>query len=131
MFLLTMLSKLLLREKRFFTNFKNILRFHVHLNHITLLFLILFLSEYILSSLNIRKIFLNLIKTRFPRNNNFHKIFNRNTIKISYSCMRNISLIFVSHDKSILRRKGKTMVVIVEIKNPVPYLICAKTKGNL
>ena len=131
MFLLTMLSKLLLREKRFFTNFKNILRFNVYLNHITLLFLILFLSEYILSSLNIRKIFLNLIKTRFPRNNNFHKIFNRNTIKISYGCMRNISLIFVSHDKSILRRKAKTMVVIVEIKNPVPYLICAKTKGNL
>ena len=42
---------------------------------------------------NIGKTFLKLVKKHFPRNNIFHKIFNKNTIKISYSCMGNISSI--------------------------------------
>ena len=46
------------------------------------------------------------MKKHFPRNNSFHKIFNKNTIKISYSYMRNISSIIVSHNKSILRPKA-------------------------
>ena len=37
------------------------------------------------------KTFLKLVKNHFPRNNSFHKIFNKNTINIRYSCMRNIS----------------------------------------
>ena len=56
---------------------------------------------------NIGKTFLKLVKKHFPRNNSFHKIFNKNTIKISYSCMRNISSIIASHNKSILRPKAK------------------------
>ena len=56
---------------------------------------------------NIGKTFLKLVKKHFPRNNSFHKIFNKNIIKISYSCMRNISSIIVSHNKSILRPKAK------------------------
>ena len=55
---------------------------------------------------NIGKIFLKLAKKHFPCNNSFHKIFNKNTINISYSCMRNISLIIVSHNKSILCPKA-------------------------
>ena len=51
---------------------------------------------------NIGKTFLKLVKKRFPRHN-FHNIFNKNTMKISYSCMRNISLIIASNNKSILR----------------------------
>ena len=46
------------------------------------------------------------MKKHFPRNNSFHKIFNKNTIKISYSCMRIISSIIASHNKSILRPKA-------------------------
>ena len=42
---------------------------------------------------NIGKTFLNLIKKHFPKTNKFHKIFNQNTVKISYSCMSNISII--------------------------------------
>ena len=53
------------------------------------------------------KTFLKLVKKHFPCNNSFHKIFNRNTIKISYSCMRNISSIIASHNKSILCPKAK------------------------
>ena len=56
---------------------------------------------------NIGKPFLKLIKKNFPRNNSFHKIFNKNTIKIIYSCIRNFSLIKASHNKFILRPKAK------------------------
>ena len=42
---------------------------------------------------NIGKTFLKLVKRDFPRNNSFHKIFNNNTINISYICMRKISSI--------------------------------------
>ena len=54
---------------------------------------------------NIGKRFLKLVKKHFPRNN-FRIIFNKNTIKISYSCMRNISSIIASHNKYILRPKA-------------------------
>ena len=34
---------------------------------------------------NIGKTFLNLMKKHFPKTNKLHKIFNKNTVKISYS----------------------------------------------
>ena len=37
----------------------------------------------------IGKFFLQLIKKFFPKEHKFHKIFNRNTLKLSYSCMPN------------------------------------------
>ena len=47
------------------------------------------------------------MKKHFPRTNSFHKIFNKNTIKISYnSCMKNINYLIVSYKKSILRPKA-------------------------
>ena len=55
---------------------------------------------------NIGKRFLKLVKKHFPRNNSFHKIFNKNAIKISYSCVRNIGSIIALHNKSILRSKA-------------------------
>ena len=36
---------------------------------------------------NIGKTFLNLVKKHFPRDHKLYKIFNRNTLKLSYSCM--------------------------------------------
>ena len=41
---------------------------------------------------DISKTFLKLVKKHFPCNNSFHEIFNKNTIKISYSSMKNISI---------------------------------------
>ena len=35
-------------------------------------------------------IFLNMIDECFPKSHRLHKIFNRNTLKLSYSCMQNI-----------------------------------------
>ena len=56
---------------------------------------------------NISETFLKLVKKHFPCNNSFHKIFRKNTIKISVSCMRNISSIIALHNKSILYPKAK------------------------
>ena len=38
----------------------------------------------------IDKFFLQLIKKFFPKDHKFHKIFNRNTLELSYFCMPNI-----------------------------------------
>ena len=41
---------------------------------------------------NIDKTFLKLIDKHFPKRSQLHKIFNRNTIKVSYSCVDNVAL---------------------------------------
>ena len=47
---------------------------------------------------NVAKLFLRLVDKHFPK---FHKIFNRNTIQVSYFCMENVSQIIKSHNKNI------------------------------
>ena len=42
-------------------------------------------------STNVTKTFLQLITKHFPRSHKFHKIFNCNTVKVSYSCMKKSS----------------------------------------
>ena len=51
----------------------------------------------------IGKLFLQLIKKHFPKEHKFHKIFNRNTLKLSYSCMPNIKTKINAHNREILR----------------------------
>ena len=53
---------------------------------------------------NIARSFLKLIDTHFPIGNKLHKIFNRNTVKVSYSCMSNVKSIITSHNKRIIRK---------------------------
>ena len=53
---------------------------------------------------NIGKLFLNLVKKHFGKNSTFSKILNKNTIKLSYSCMGNMRSIINSHNKTILRK---------------------------
>ena len=48
---------------------------------------------------NIGRIFIKLISKHFPPNHKFVKIFNKNTIKLSYSCMPNIRLKINGHNK--------------------------------
>ena len=38
---------------------------------------------------NIAKTFFRLLDTHFPRSHSLYKIFNKNTVKVSYSCMKN------------------------------------------
>ena len=49
--------------------------------------------------------FLQLIDTHFPLANKLHKIFNRNTIKVSYSCTGNLSQITTGHNKKVTQIK--------------------------
>ena len=50
----------------------------------------------------IGKIFLNLIRKHFPKRHHFSKIFNTNTIKISYCCSSNMENIIKQHNGKIL-----------------------------
>ena len=52
---------------------------------------------------NSKKMFLSLVKKHFE-NNKLKKIFNKNTIKISYSCMPNMKNIIDSHNKKIINK---------------------------
>ena len=58
---------------------------------------------------NIGRIFFKLLNKHFPPDNLFHKIFNRNTVKISYSCMKNISSIISSHNKILLNKDERNI----------------------
>ena len=61
--------------------------------------------------INLGKKFLNLIDKHFPKENKLSKIINRNTIKISYSCLPNVKQIIRTHNRKVLsdnRTKNQT-----------------------
>ena len=53
-------------------------------------------------STSIAKRFLNLLDQHFPKQHRLYKIFNRNNVKVSYSCTENMSSFISSHNKKIL-----------------------------
>ena len=50
--------------------------------------------------------FLNLLDKDFPKNPKFHSIFNRNNVKVSCSCTKNIKSIITNHNETILNESG-------------------------
>ena len=56
-----------------------------------------------LANINVGKYFLKLIDKHFKQDNILHKIFNRKTLKISYSCTKNISQIINNHNNEIIK----------------------------
>ena len=57
---------------------------------------------------NVGKTVIKLVWKHFPKEHMFHKIFNKNTIKVSYSCMPNIGTIISGHNKTTtLSEKGR------------------------
>ena len=54
------------------------------------------------------KHFLSLLGKHFPPHNKFLKIFNRNTVKISYSCLPNMKTVINSHNHKITNPKTIT-----------------------
>ena len=50
---------------------------------------------------NIGKRFLNLLDQHFPKKHRLCKIFNRNNVKVSYSCTENMSSLISSHNKKL------------------------------
>ena len=62
-------------------------------------------------STNIAKIFLRLISRHFTKSHRLHKIFNRNTVKVSYSCMQNMSKISKGHNSKITSAPCKQLIL--------------------
>ena len=61
-----------------------------------------------------------MLKKHFPKANPLSKKFNKNTIKISYSCTRNMKSIISSHNKQILTPKNKQIGCNCRVKNSCP-----------
>ena len=55
-------------------------------------------------SINVGKYFLKLIDKHFNHDNILHKILHRKTLKISFSCTKNIFEIINNHNKDIIRK---------------------------
>ena len=58
---------------------------------------------------NIDKVFLKLVRRHFPRSHKLSKIFNLNTIKISYSSMPNVKKLIKQYNLKILN-KGRDKI---------------------
>ena len=56
---------------------------------------------------NVAKSFLCLIDKHFPKSHNLHKIFNRNNLKVSYSCTTNMGNIIKNHNRKILNEHNE------------------------
>ena len=56
---------------------------------------------------NVAKQFLKLVDKHFPKESKLHKVFNRNNLKVSYSCMPNIASIIAQHNKSMLNERNQ------------------------
>ena len=55
--------------------------------------------------INIGKTFLKLIGKHFPKTNKFHKIFNKNNVKVSYSCLPNFDNMIKEHNNRIFPKE--------------------------
>ena len=58
-------------------------------------------------STNVAKYFLTLISKHFTENHKFRKLFNRNNLKVSYSCMPNVKSFVNGHNKKILTQESR------------------------
>lgn len=70
---------------------------------------------------NIGKTFLSLLRKHFPKGSALNKIFNKNTVKVSYSCMGNIASVISAHNKNILQpNKNNTWGCNCRVKDNCP-----------
>ena len=72
-------------------------------------------------STNVAKIFLNLIEKHFLRSSKLHKIFNKNTVKVSYSCTQNMLQIIKEHNQKIVQKETQeTLECNCRVKTEFP-----------
>ena len=72
-------------------------------------------------STKIGKYFLNLLDKHFPKNHHFHKIFNKNSVRVSYSCTKNMRTIINNHNKNILGKKPSINTPTCDCRNKEVY----------
>ena len=53
---------------------------------------------------NIGTMFIKLVRKHFPKNSKYHKIFNLNTLKLSYCCTTNVGNIIKQHNSKLLSK---------------------------
>ena len=53
---------------------------------------------------NVEKLFLNLLQKYFPWHHKYYKLFNKNNMKISYSCMPNMKSVIQNHNANLLSK---------------------------
>ena len=61
-------------------------------------------------NVDVGKEFLKLISKHFPKKHKYHKLFNRNTIKVSYSCLPNMKSIISGHNLKILNEEEQNNI---------------------
>ena len=69
---------------------------------------------------NIGKIFFKLLRKNFSRGHNFYKIFNKNTVKLSYSSTKNMASLITTHNRSILNPNDQVYGCNWMVKNDCP-----------
>ena len=74
----------------------------------------------------IGKFFLSLIDKHFPPHHKLYKLFNRNNVKISYSCLPNIKSIINAHNRKILY---PSPTIDRRTCNCINILQCPQSKG--
>ena len=52
---------------------------------------------------NVGKISMTLVDEHFPRHHKYYKLFNKNNIKLSYSCMPSMNNVIPKHDSKIMK----------------------------
>ena len=76
--------------------------------------------------------FLNIIDKNFPKGSRWERHFNRHTVKISYSCTKNIAAHIASHNQKLLSKTKKTEEVKgcnCRIRETCPVKGACLTKG--
>ena len=71
---------------------------------------------------NIGSKFFALMEKHFPKNHPLHRIINKNTVKLSYSCMPNLGRIIKAHNRSVLKPQ--------ENSDETPAKSCNCRNGN-
>ena len=66
---------------------------------------------------NIGQKFFKILDSCFPASHKLHKIFNRNTVKLSYSCMPNMKTNIDNHNKTLLQDKTTTTDRLCNCRN--------------
>ena len=60
--------------------------------------------------------FLKLLDKHFPKGHKLNKVFNRNTVKVSFSCMKNMDAITRTHNQ----KKKKSSISRINHPQPIP-----------
>ena len=66
---------------------------------------------------NIGKTFIKLVKKHFPKDHKLSKIFNTNTLKLSYSCLKNMLSIIKQHNTKILSNSNSIQNRLCNCRN--------------